>query len=107
MSGKTSNESKAKYNAKSYDRLELVVKKGQKDIIKQHAEKFGYSLNGYINKLIVDDMKVNPKICPVCGCGYILSIHKPPLCKCTNPKEYDSLSKAFDMAFSEDENSPK
>ena len=45
-----------KYNEKSYDRIALTVKKGQREIIKAHAEKKGLSLNGYINKLIADDM---------------------------------------------------
>lgn len=46
----------AKYNAKAYEEIKLRVKTGQKDIIKQHAESKGLSLNGYINKLISDDM---------------------------------------------------
>ncbi|MDE5620582.1 MAG: hypothetical protein K2I80_08740 [Ruminococcus sp.] len=37
-------------------RLALQVKKGQRDVIRQHAESKGLSLNGYINKLISDDM---------------------------------------------------
>ena len=45
-----------KYNAKAYDQVKVLVKKGQRDIIKQHAESKGLSLNGYINKLISDDM---------------------------------------------------
>lgn len=56
MGGKTSNKSKAKYNAKAYDRIEIVVKKGVKEKIKDHAESKGQSVNGYINKLISDDM---------------------------------------------------
>ena len=45
-----------KYNAKAYDRLAILVKKGERDIIKAHAEAQGLSLNGYINKLIAEDM---------------------------------------------------
>ncbi|MDE6833129.1 MAG: hypothetical protein K2J39_02610 [Ruminococcus sp.] len=45
-----------KYNAKAYDQLKVLVKKGQRDVIKQYAESKGLSLNGYINKLISDDM---------------------------------------------------
>lgn len=45
-----------KYNAKAYDRIALLVKKGQRDVIREHAERKGLSLNGYINKLISDDM---------------------------------------------------
>lgn len=55
--GKTSTASKNKYNAKAYDQLRIVVKKGQREVIKAHAESKGLSLNGYINKLIAEDMK--------------------------------------------------
>lgn len=55
--GKTSTASKQKYNEKAYDRIALNVKKGQREIIKAHAESKGMSLNGYINKLIEEDMK--------------------------------------------------
>ena len=54
--GKTSTASKAKYNAKAYDRLAITIKKGERDIIKAYAESIGKSLNGYINDLIVSDM---------------------------------------------------
>ena len=54
--GKTSTASKQKYNEKAYDRIALTVKKGQREIIKAHAEKLGLSLNAYINKLIAEDM---------------------------------------------------
>lgn len=57
MGGKTSNESINKYKRKAYDRIALEVKKGQKEIIKSHAQSKGMSLNAYINKLIEDDMK--------------------------------------------------
>lgn len=55
--GKTSTASKNKYNAKAYDRIALQVKKGQREVIKAYAEAKGMSLNGYINKLIEQDMK--------------------------------------------------
>ena len=45
-----------KYNEKAYDRIALVVKKGQREQIKAYAEAQGESLNGYINRLIADDM---------------------------------------------------
>ena len=54
--GKTSTASKNKYNAKAYDQLRVIVKKGDKDKIKAHAESLGLSLNAYINKLIEEDM---------------------------------------------------
>lgn len=41
------------YVKNNYDRVELTVKpKGKKDIIKEHAEKRGESLNGFINRAI-------------------------------------------------------
>ncbi len=46
-----------KYNAKTYDQIKVIVKKGQREVIKAHAESKGMSLNGYINKLIEQDMK--------------------------------------------------
>lgn len=45
-----------KYNAKAYDRINVNVKKGERDKIKAYAESKGLSLNAYINKLIADDM---------------------------------------------------
>lgn len=47
----------AKYNAKAYDRIEIKVKKGQKEIIQKHAEEQGKSLNSYIVDLIESDMQ--------------------------------------------------
>ena len=44
----------AKYNLKAYDRIELKVKKGEKDSIKAHAEKQGESLNAFINRAIAE-----------------------------------------------------
>lgn len=55
--GKTSTASKNKWNANNYDQLRIIVKKGEKDIIKAYAESKGMSLNGYINQLIKDDME--------------------------------------------------
>lgn len=45
-----------KYNKKAYDRIQIRVKKGEAEKIKAYAEKKGMSLNGYINKLMVEDM---------------------------------------------------
>ena len=47
----------AKYNAKAYDRIEIKVKKGQKEVIQKRAEKQGKSLNSYIVALIEADEK--------------------------------------------------
>lgn len=46
----------AKYNAKSYDRIELKVKKGEKDKLKFYAKEHGESLNAFINRAIYEAM---------------------------------------------------
>lgn len=55
--GKTSAAVKNKWNDKAYDRINLTVPKGQKDVIKEFAEANGESVNGYINRLIFSDME--------------------------------------------------
>ena len=59
---KTSTASKNKYNAKSYEKLYVFVKRGQKEIIKARAESVGLSVNGYVNELIRKDLEFNGKI---------------------------------------------
>lgn len=48
MGGKTSTESKRKYNDKTYSRIVLDVKKDDKALIMQAAEKAGESTTSYI-----------------------------------------------------------
>lgn len=55
--GKTSTASKNKWNTENYDRVNLTMPKGQKDIIKAHAEQQGESLNGFINRAITETMQ--------------------------------------------------
>lgn len=50
--GNSQTRAKNKYNAKAYDSLRIVVKKGRKDILKAHAESCGESLNGFVNRAI-------------------------------------------------------
>ena len=45
------------YNARSYDRINLMVPKGDKETVKARAAELGQSVNGYINKLIADDFE--------------------------------------------------
>ena len=49
MGGKTSAEVKNRYNAKAYDRIAVVVPKGEKEKIKEHSESYGYNS---VNELI-------------------------------------------------------
>ena len=55
--GTAQTRAKNKYNAKAYDSLRIVVKKGRKDIIKAHAEQCGESLNGFVNRAIDEAME--------------------------------------------------
>lgn len=51
-----------KYKKKTYERIELLVHKGEKQKIKEFASKRGKSVNGFITDLIRDEMnKVNDK----------------------------------------------
>jgi uncharacterized FlgJ-related protein len=47
------------FNANTYDRINLTVPKGKKEEIKAHAEALGESVNGYIWRLIKEDMARN------------------------------------------------
>lgn len=57
LKGSSQTRAKNKYNANNYDSLRIVVKKGQKDIIKTHAEKQGESINGFVNRAIKETME--------------------------------------------------
>lgn len=57
MGGKTSAKSKNDWIAKAYDRINLTLPKGQKNIIKAHAESQGESVNAFINRAIDNQMK--------------------------------------------------
>jgi hypothetical protein len=48
----TSSAVKNRYNAKAYDRITLVVKKGEKKKIQKLAEKADLSVNAYITAAI-------------------------------------------------------
>ena len=57
MGGKTSAKSKNTWITKAYDRINLTVPKGQKDLIQAHAEAQGESMNGFINRAISETME--------------------------------------------------
>ena len=46
-----------KWNAKAYDRINLTVPKGKKEVIQAHAETKGESVNGFINRVIDEAME--------------------------------------------------
>ncbi len=55
MAGKT--DYKNKWQQENKERINLVVGKGQKDIIKAHAEGRSESVNAFINRAITETME--------------------------------------------------
>lgn len=53
---RTSSAVKNRYNAKAYDRIQLVVPKGRKEAVEAHARAKGESVNGLVNELLRGDM---------------------------------------------------
>ena len=49
---KANQKAVAKYMKANYDDIKVRVPKGERDIIKAHAEKAGESVNGYIKKAV-------------------------------------------------------
>ena len=56
---KSETRAKNKYNAKNYDRIPLVVKKGKKDELQEIAKGQGESVNGYIKTAIKQKVKAD------------------------------------------------
>ena len=50
---------KNRYNRKAYDRIELTVKKGEKERLEAFARAQGQSVNGFIGSLIREKMGMN------------------------------------------------
>ncbi len=44
------------FNKNAYDRINLIVAKGKKDIIKAHADNKGDSVNSFINRAFTETM---------------------------------------------------
>lgn len=45
-----------KYNAKAYDRVNIAIPKGKKEVIQAHAKALGKSINGYVVEAIDEKM---------------------------------------------------
>lgn len=50
--GKAATRAQNRYISKAYDRINLVVRKGQRDIIRAHADRLGLSVNSFIQRAI-------------------------------------------------------
>ncbi len=54
--GKAQTRATNKYIAKAYDRINLTVARGDKEIIKAHADSMGESVNAFIGRAISEAM---------------------------------------------------
>lgn len=57
LEGKASTKAKNKYNSKAYDRVGLVLPKGEKAVIQAYADKKGMSLNALAIEAIKEKME--------------------------------------------------
>lgn len=56
-----------KYMAKAYDRINLTVPKGSKAIVQEHAAAQGESVNGFINRAIIETIDRDRQDAPTPG----------------------------------------
>ena len=54
---KAQQRATANYVKKTYDRIEVKVMKGKKEVIQAHAQAQGESLNAFINRAITETME--------------------------------------------------
>lgn len=52
-------EATARYNKKTYDRINILVKKGQREVIKAYAASAGKSVNRFVTDCIYAEMGRN------------------------------------------------
>ena len=60
---KAQQKAQNKWISKAYDRINLTVVKGRREIIKAHAEAHGESVNGFINRAIDETMEREHRNC--------------------------------------------
>lgn len=56
---KAQQKATAKYVKQNYDEIKVRVKSGEKEMIKQHADSRGETVNGFINRAIKEAMERN------------------------------------------------
>ena len=54
---KAQQKATAKYVKQNYDRIEVKVAKGDKEVLQAHAQAQGESLNKFINRAITEQVK--------------------------------------------------
>lgn len=60
---KSQQKATNKYISKAYDRVNLTMPKGEKDVVKAHAETMGESVNGFVNRAIRETMARDLEAC--------------------------------------------
>ena len=50
-----------KYMSANYDRVNLTMPKGKKEVIQAHAQKTGESVNSFINRAIDQALRSDPE----------------------------------------------
>lgn len=58
--GKPATRAKNKYNDRNYDRLNINVPKGDREIIQKAANALGMSLNCFVTRLIYREIAKKP-----------------------------------------------
>lgn len=71
----TSTEVKNRWNKKTYDGIQLRVYKGGREVLHAIAEEKGYSLNAYLQHLVIADNPEYPDLSGIIGGGGELSAH--------------------------------
>ena len=56
-----STDYKNKFISEKYDRINLTVPKGVKELIRKHCEENNLSVNGYLYDLIKEDLNIEQK----------------------------------------------
>ena len=83
-------EATARYNKKAYDRIEIFVRKGKKQVIKEFAQKQGKSTNKFINEAIEKAMAEAEEKGDACYPG-VASLRSKrlhcPLLRASNPAD--------------------
>ena len=52
----TKSDASNRYTSRNYDRMNIIVKKGMRDLIREYATLKGVSVNRYINGLLRDNI---------------------------------------------------
>lgn len=59
--GKSATRAKNKYRDKTYDRMEIVLPKGKKEVFSIHAKERGESLNSFASRALDEAMQRDRK----------------------------------------------